>query len=86
MLTYVSSASQPVERPGCARCKALEITLKNSLLHPICETCCSKDDFPTLLCHGDSFILLFNAFFFIDRNVKAAYKTTAFHTTCKTEC
>ena len=35
-----------------------------------------------LLHHGDSFILLFNAFYFIDRNVYITYVTSTFQQGC----
>ena len=55
------TASQPAVSPGCARSRALKITLNNGLLYPIYETAILKTIIP--LRHGDILVLPFNAFF-----------------------
>ena len=60
-------ACQPTVRPGCARCRALNITQNNRLLHRIYENVVPKTTF--LLRHGDSFVLPYITFFSIDWNV-----------------
>ena len=55
------SASESVVTPGCAMCRDLKTALNNRLLHSI-----SVPKTIFLKRHGDSLILPFNAFFFID--------------------
>ena len=56
-------AGWPAVRPICTRFNALKTTLNNRLLCPIYETAILKMIIP--LCHGNSFVLLSNAFFSI---------------------